>query len=843
MNKIKLCALALTLMGSMGGVQAQEDGTYYLYDASTGLFLSRGCNYGTEASAFKYGIPVNITKQTDGTFHISPTDWNGTVYLHEEDNKSSVYTDNKNATAWTLTASGNGYTISADSKYLTHGSGTFGEYCYLSDQSSTVWTLKTPDEYNAMVEAYPTANYANVIKSAELTDVTADNFLTTLSKKTATVTNTVAPSDYKFTGWGRVGWGGNSVSSGSPREIYQCTGYFTYSLTDLQKGIYKVSIPAFERNGSNAWCSAKTKSSTDYEIKYNSNAYITANNEQVRIKAWAEDRTNDANPNSIGEANTSFSAGKYTNEVYTYVGSDGKLDITVAVPQWQGSHWCIFGNTTLTYYSDLSDEQVKAITTKATELSEKKMNADTKSALTTALANFKAGQTADNYNKLSDAVTAAENSVDAYASANTALAHRATLAESTNFYSDEAFKTFYTEPKAAYDNNTLSDADAKALADPLATTSWHAASDQIRNFLGSATGVTAYDGNVPYVNTWSHEGESDGSNFKVPFYEYWKGDAETLDAKTLTLTQTGLEAGTYKVTAWVRTRLSDGKTAPITGISMNVNEGNAKAISGTQVGTSPLYLDNYTAYGTVGDDKTLKLNIVVADETNSNWVSFQNVKYEKVTPVAYDEAASNTITDEKGAYVTMKRTIVKDYWNTFVVPFDLSAEQVKAAFGDKVQVMAYANTEGNTLNFTKTDVIKANTPVLVKADAKTELTFEGVNITAGTPTAEGTNWNFVGTFNSSTAVPAEAYMLQNNGLYKSNGTASTYYVNAFRGFFQPNTTAAAKPMLNIDGTTTGIDKVVSGIDNDGNVYNLAGQKVGKSYKGLLIKNGKKYMNK
>ena len=349
------------------------------------------------------------------------------------------------------------------------------------------------------------------------------------------------------------------------------------------------------------------------------------------------------------------------------------------------------------------------------------------------------------------------------------------------------------------------------------------------------------------MNTWSTEGINDGSNFVVPFFEYWIGNGSKLAAKTLTLTKTGLEAGTYKVSAWVRIRLTDKETAPVTGFSMNVNGGNAKAITGTLVGTEnsadKFYLDNYTAYGTVGDDGTLKLNIVVADGANGNWISFQNVKYEKVTPVEYDEAAANTITDEKGAYVTMKRTIVKDYWNTFVVPFDLSAEQVKAAFGDDVQVMAYANTEGNTLNFTKTDVIKANKPVLVKADANTELTFEGVNITDGTPTAEGTNWNFVGTFNSSTTIPANAYMLQNNYLYKSNGTANTYYVNAFRGFFEPKTTAAAKPILNIDGTTTGIDKVVSDVDNDGNVYNLAGQKVGKSYKGVLIKNGKKYVVK
>lgn len=191
----------------------------------------------------------------------------------------------------------------------------------------------------------------------------------------------------------------------------------------------------------------------------------------------------------------------------------------------------------------------------------------------------------------------------------------------------------------------------------------------------------------------------------------------------------------------------------------------------------------------------------------------------------------------------MTRTIVADKWNTLVLPFDLTAEQVKATFGEGADVEEFSNTEGSVLNFTKTDAIKANTPVLIKAAAAESLTFEGVNIVNPNPKAEGTNWDFVGTYRSNTAVPSESYMLQNNGLYKSDGTAATYYVNAFRGYFEPKSTASAKPMLNIDGTATSIDNVVSGVDSEGNVYNLAGQKVGKSYKGLLIKNGKKYVNK
>ena len=45
-----------------------------------------------------------------------------------------------------------------------------------------------------------------------------------------------------------------------------------------------------------------------------------------------------------------------------------------------------------------------------------------------------------------------------------------------------------------------------------------------------------------------------------------------------------------------------------------------------------------------------------------------------------------------------------------------------------------------------------------------------------------------------------------------------------------------------EATPTGISSIENGqltIDNDAPAYNLAGQKVGKGYKGIVIKNGKK----
>ncbi|MDD6516659.1 MAG: hypothetical protein PUF63_01925 [Prevotella sp.] len=835
MKNFKLFVAAMALLNPMGGAYAAtvDDGTYYLYDAADNLFFSRGGSWGTECMMSKFGIPLVLANQSDGSVTLHPADWNGTGYIHIEKDKA-MYTDNPHASHWTLEASGDGYVIKSDSAtYVKLNAGNLGYYLNAVEKSAangTVFTLKTPAEYKTIVDAYPTANYSSVSTSAGWTG----DFLTTLASKTATVVKDLGPNDYTWT----KSCNRSDANSSSPREVYQGAGNFKTQLTGLQKGVYKVAVHAFERASSNAFCA-----SLDNTIAYNSVSYIEANGEQARVKGWAEDRVSDINPNSVTEAGSAFTNGKYLNEVYAYVGDEGTLDLKVAVPDWQGSHWFIFGNTTVTYYSDLTDAQKTVLINTAESVGNLAMNADVKTALTTALTNFKASATLDTYNTLSSAVTDAENSANAYASAKTALDNREKLYENNNFITADAYKTYYTEPLAKYDARTLTTDEANAINNPYAISGWRADANT-NKFMGSAYGITDYNGAVPYVNTWSKEGESDGSNFKVPFYEYWVGDGDILGDKTLTTTKTGLTAGkVYKVTAWVRTRLSNKQTAPVKGITMDAG-GSSVAITGTQVGSSQLYLDNYTVYGTADSEGTLTVNFKVAG-TNANWLSFQNLKYEEATVTALDESSDNTIADASDAYVTLNRSFSTEYYNSLVLPFSLTADQVTAAFGEGTMVYSYSNTDGDNINFaTSTTGIAANIPVLIKTATKsTSFAFPNVDIVNNaTPTAPGKNWNFVGSYNAKTVIPADAYEMFNNTLYKSNGTDS-YFIKGFRAYIAPAAVTSAKPMLIINGVATSIDKVITNIDKDGNLYNLAGQRVSKNAKGIVIKNGKKVINK
>lgn len=77
---------------------------------------------------------------------------------------------------------------------------------------------------------------------------------------------------------------------------------------------------------------------------------------------------------------------------------------------------------------------------------------------------------------------------------------------------------------------------------------------------------------------------------------------------------------------------------------------------------------------------------------------------------------------------------------------------------------------------------------------------------------------------------------------KSNGTVTfsvaeggTYYVLA------AGTKMGFYGFKYVTGTSTGISSIEAAAKNDGKTYNMAGQQVSGSFKGLVIKNGKKYV--
>lgn len=131
------------------------------------------------------------------------------------------------------------------------------------------------------------------------------------------------------------------------------------------------------------------------------------------------------------------------------------------------------------------------------------------------------------------------------------------------------------------------------------------------------------------VNTWSTEGNSDGSNMRTPFIENWTPGGNLLGAGKVYYRLEGLEPGeVYRVEALVRSYNEASADAP-NGPNFYVNDDVADL---TEVGTTFTYNNMSGIYGTqiaaatIGADGVLELGVVVASNRNYNWVAFKNIQ-------------------------------------------------------------------------------------------------------------------------------------------------------------------------------------------------------------------------
>lgn len=530
--------------------------------------------------------------------------------------------------------------------------------------------------------------------------------------------------------------------------------------------------------------------------------------------------------------------------------SDGNADSEYKIGyKAQGSgasqSWVAIDNFRLTYLAATTDALP------ALESVEGAMNADVKTAQTSAVSTYNDSKTFDNCALALEAIEKAKTSIAAYASLKTVLDNRADLLTKTNFY--KADDSFYTTPLAAYNNGTLTDAEAtSSLEDPYVVSNWHAYT-QLNKFFGAAWGVSDFSSS-PYVNTWSKEGETDGSNFKVPFYEYWTSESGTLADKTLTGTISSLKANTtYSITADVRVQIYDKGTAPSTGITMQVGDGEEVTITGgttyTGTDTKTRYIGTYTAIGKTDAEGNLTLKFNVAS-TNVSWLSFQHVWYTEVPTVELSEEATYTPAEEESlANVTLTRTLTTN-WNTIVLPFALSEKQVKAAFGETAKVAEYtgATVDGDntTLKFATVTETKANTPYMIcPAEAGQTYTFEAVTIEKASDLSVGSDdIKFVGNYTNGKALTKGDYFIDasDNKFYSAVGTET---MKSFRAIFHADNISAAKLNISIDGETTGISNIDAKTATSNDVYSVSGVLVKKGAKslnglakGVYIVNGK-----
>ena len=221
----------------------------------------------------------------------------------------------------------------------------------------------------------------------------------------------------------------------------------------------------------------------------------------------------------------------------------------------------------------------------------------------------------------------------------------------------------------------------------------------------------------------------------------------------------------------------------------------------------------------------------------------------------------NVIETYENANVTLQRTLSKDYWNTFCVPFALDAEQVAQYFGEGTQLRTYeGNCNNNIVYFATVDNIEAGKPYIMKpgnAVVKNP-TFEGVSMVAtgldkkGNPQAVGdaSTVQMKGIYNQILLKTdrTELFLGDNDLFYYPIEDIDARTIGGLRAYFiVPQGTDIKKLRANLDGTPTSLGTIFDTEESNAPVYNLQGQCVGNSLRalksGIYIQNGKKVVVK
>lgn len=238
-----------------------------------------------------------------------------------------------------------------------------------------------------------------------------------------------------------------------------------------------------------------------------------------------------------------------------------------------------------------------------------------------------------------------------------------------------------------------------------------------------------------------------------------------------------------------------------------------------------------------------------------NYISVATKDYQTATEKSsnvLNEVTINEFVAQSDVDVQLKRSLTPTQWNTFCVPFTISADVIAEKFGAGTLVYTFGSMNGNVMNFKASTTIEAGKPYIVKPTKEVvDPTFTGVNIEAKAPVKLGADGFFMqGTYGAKTDLLDDGtnlFLGEGNKFYKpAKGSTKMKGMRAF--FIVPQGTNLAALRANIDGATTAIDELTTGVEQptDNRIYNLQGQFVGTSFEGLhgvYVQNGKKVLVK
>ena len=623
--------------------QTFADGKYYLYNVEAKRFWGASNNWGTKASLVEHPEYITLHYKENGYQMETQVNNGGTQYYFNGD-----FMDNGSPKSLFIVPFGKYYKIYAsDAVYGYDGTSTvLGTQ---AEGDAAAWQIFAEDDMKAQLAK---ATAKEPVDATFL--ILNPNFGRnnrwggSLSTNNNQVKNADLGSAWSFEA-------GNKDVNGDVTnycvESYHSVFSLSQTISGAPKGTYALTAQGFYRQDG---------SDNDNLPVF----FANDKNATFPLKTGTE--------NSMSDASKSFTNGLYTIEPIIFeVGDDGTITLGAKLEN-NTSLWCIWDNFVLKYYGpDATELDVKAAQAiedyqkalaEAQKVDQTKIEVEAvKTALADALAAYPEetvlaeGATKESIEAATAALAAATDAAEASVIAANILPKMLAFTETTNVYTQEAFDAYYTQYYDKYVAGTLTAEEARGLQDPNVVTDWRAAII-VDNFLLDAGDTNPDFNNAPYyINSWSVEGDNDGTGFRVPFFEYFAQETNSLGEKTLTATMTGLEPGSYSVSAWVRVRVkNETAAADATGVTFQVNDGEEVDVTEGEA-VDRFNLAQYTVKGDVTDG-TLKIKFNVAADNNIHWLSFKNVKFEKVgdaTKIAgvSEKASQNAIFNIAGQQV------------------------------------------------------------------------------------------------------------------------------------------------------------------------------------------------
>ncbi len=338
-----------------------KEGSYYLRNVASGMFITCGGNWGTHIAVDKRGLDLWVEKANGGKHYniisgfISNISTEGAL-------GTEGYVDNYVGTDLEITQiSERIFTIKADNGFLL----TTNDKNNLADFEGESASDKRA-QWEFIDKETLFAQRMASLSSASSTNPVDATFLI----QNANINNR---HDQRAAAWtinkgnANCNYGIDNIDTEPIMEIFRngdimCSNPFSVSQTiSLIPGYYKLEAQGFYRDG--GYSDATTRRSNGEE---QIDAYLFAADKQIPLKSIFDDAISEREkgfsiktthgyiPNTMSEAGYTFQTGAYNNELYFSI-PEGSEKIEIGIRGDESFHynnWTAFDNFQLTYYGD-----------------------------------------------------------------------------------------------------------------------------------------------------------------------------------------------------------------------------------------------------------------------------------------------------------------------------------------------------------------------------------------------------------------------------------------------------------------------------------------------------------